>query len=371
MRSIKLLHLNSGTNLGGTETMILRFLDKVDQQQFEVFVGAFFPGGEFLYEAEKRGARSVLFKIKNAIDIFSAFIRLFRYLKKNKIDIVHLYGFWTNIGGRIAAKLAKTPIIICGQRTEDKWRKPFHSRLDWITSRWVDLYISVFNKGKELLISRDRIPERKIVVIHNGIDMNWANSIQKNNWNLPISERLFPTIGMVAAFNHFKAHNALIQAAPKILEKFPHAKFILSGDGYTKKKASEMINDMCLTSQFIMPGFVKDIRQILIQLDIFVLATHSEGLPVSVLEAMSMGIPVVASNIGGIPELMENGKTGILVESNNSEKLSSAIIEILENPGKAKQMSEAAKERVRRNFTIEKMVGQLTSIYLNLALIKV
>lgn len=363
MRSIKLLHLNAGTEIGGTETMILRFLDKVDQQKFVVYVGAFFPGGEFLEEAKTRGAHSKLFKITNALDIFTAFIKLSRYLKKNKIDIIHLYGFWTNIGGRIAAKLARTPIIICGQRTEDNWRKPFHSWLDRLTMRWVNLYISVFHKGKELLISRDQIPECKIVVIHNGIDINWANQFERNKKN-------FPIIGMVAAFNQFKAQEALIHAAHKILEKFPLAEFILVGCGKTEKKISELINNLGLNAQFKMPGFVRDIRPILGQLDVFTLTTHSEGLPVSVLEAMSMGIPVVASNVGGIPELIEDGKTGVLIESNNSEKLSSAIIEILENPDKAKQMGAAAKEQVRRNFTIEKMIGQLTAVYLNLALSK-
>jgi glycosyltransferase involved in cell wall biosynthesis len=360
MRSIKLLHLNAGTNLGGTETMILRFLDKVDQQKFAVYVGAFFPGGEFLEEAKTRSARSVLFKITNVINIFSAFIRLSRYLKKNKIDIIHLYGFWTNIGGRIAAKLAKTPIIICGQRTEDKWRKPFHSWLDWITSRWVDLYISVFNKGKELLISRDRIPERKIVVIHNGIDLTWVNT-EKHNREQP------PMIGMIAAQNRFKRQDLLIQAAPKILERFPQVNFVLAGNGCTMEKNIELISSLGLTSHFIVSGFVKDIRQILSNLTVFVLATNSEGLPVSILEAMAYGIPVVASRVGGISELIEDRVTGILVKSNNSNELALAIIEILENPVKAKWMSEAAKERVKKYFTIEQMMGQLEFIYQSLA----
>jgi glycosyltransferase involved in cell wall biosynthesis len=366
MQKLKLLHLNAGTKLGGTETMLLRFLERVDQSQFEVYVSAFFPGGELLEEASKRGGKFVLFNITNPANVFqlfSALIKLVRFLNNNKIDIIHLYGFWINIGGRFAAKLAKVPIIITGQRTEDNWRNVFHSFLDRFTSRWVDLYISVFNKGKELLIRRDRIPENKIVVIHNGIDLDWANSIERSNEN-------FPTIGMIAAFNHFKAQDVLIRAAPKILEKFPQAKFILAGCGCTEKKMSEMISNFGLNRHFSVPGFVKDTRQILSQLDIFVLATHSEGFPVSILEAMSVGIPVVASNVGGIPELIENGTTGILVEPNNFDQLASAIIEILENQAKAKRMGEAAKERVKKYFSIEQMMAQLESIYLNLAVKK-
>ena len=363
MRRLNLLHLNAGTKLGGTETMILRFLDNIDHNQFQAYVGAFFPGGELLDEADKRGAQTVLFKITssaNPIQLLSGFVRLYKFLKKHKIDIIHMYGFWTNIGGRIAAKLAKTPVIITGQRTEDNWRKSIHSFLDRFTSRWVDLYISVFNKGKELLVNRDRIPAEKILVVHNGIDLNWANPVKS-------SEKHFSLIGMVAAYNQFKTQEVLIRAAPMILKKFPQAKFILVGCGNTEKKMSEMISNLGLNFHFSTWGFVKDIRQILSQLDIFLLATHSEGFPVSILEAMSMGIPVVASNVGGIPELVEDRVTGILVEPNCSEKLADAIIEILESPEKAKWMSEAAKERVKKHFTIEQMMGQLEFLYLNFA----
>jgi glycosyltransferase involved in cell wall biosynthesis len=366
MRKIKILHLNAGTKLGGTETMLLRFLDKVDRNQFEVYIGAFFPGGQLLDEANKRKANTILLNNRDTTSLFrilNGFVKLYKFLKKNRIDIIQIYGFWTNIGGRIAAKLAKVPVVITGQRTEDSWRKPIHSFLDRFTSRWVDLYISVFNKGKELLIKRDRIPERKIVVVHNGIDLNWTNQVYRNNVN-------FPTIGMVAAFNQFKTQEVLIQAAPKIMEKFLNAKFILTGCGNTEKKMSEMINNLGLNSQFTLPGFIKDIRQILSQIDIFVLATRTEGLPVSILEAMAIGIPVVASNVGGILELIDNGNTGILVEPYNSEQLASAIIEILQNPERASRMGKAAKERVKKYFTIEQMIARLETIYLNLAMKK-
>jgi len=256
MRKLRLLHLNAGTKIGGTETMLLRFLDRVDRNQFDVFVGAFFPGGELLDEAEKRKANIVLLnqtESANLFQIFKGFVKLYKFLKNNQIDIIQIYGFWTNIGGRIAAKLAKVPIVITGQRTEDTWRKSFHSFLDRFTSRWIDLYVSVFNKGKELLINRERIPANKIEVVHNGIDLYWTSQAAN-------IEKHFPTIGMIAAFNQFKAQEVLIQAAPKIIEKFPSAKFILAGCGNNEKKISETITRLGLNPHFTMPGFIKDIR---------------------------------------------------------------------------------------------------------------
>jgi len=362
MRKLNILHLNAGTCMGGTETMILRFLEAATNSRFNFYVAAFFLNGPLLDEATKRGAKTCLFQITKRYNVFqliAVLIKLCRYLKSNKIDIVHMYGFWTNILGRLAIKLTKTPIGITGQRTEDNWRKWYHSYLDRITSRWVDLYISVFNKGKELLVKRDRIPENKIVVIHNGIDLNWA--FDRHN------DCVSPLIGMVAMFSPFKTHKELIQAAPKIIEKFPQVKFILVGGGTTKKESVQFISKLGLNSYFLMPGLVNNVRPILSTLSVFVLATHSEGLPVSVIEAMAHRLPVVASKVGGIPELIDDGVTGILIEPNNPEQLASAITELLQNPDKAKAMGNKAREKIMRDFSIQKMSSKILSYYIDLA----
>ncbi|MEO0092282.1 MAG: glycosyltransferase [candidate division WOR-3 bacterium] len=365
MKKLKVLHLNASTYIGGTEMMILRLLDNIDRTKFDVSVASFFPGGTLLDEVKKRGGKPFLFKIanqKNILQMFNAFIRLYQYLRNNNIDIIHIYGFWSNIIGRFCARLANVPIIITGQRTEDNWRKSFHSLLDRFTSRWVNLYISVFNKGKELLIKRDKIPEKKIVVIHNGIDLNWAIGGKGNS--------LFPIVGMVAAFSSFKAHEVLIESAIKIVEKLPKIKFILVGCGPKQKKITELINKRGLNSYFLLPGFVYDVRPILSILSVFVLVSYSEGLPVAVMEAMSFGLPVVASKVGGIPELIEDKVTGMLVEPNNPEKLASAIIELLENPEKASIMGKKAREKIITDFSIRKMTNKIEFYYTNLAMRK-
>jgi glycosyltransferase involved in cell wall biosynthesis len=296
--------------------------------------------------------------------------------------------------GRIVARLAKTPIIITGIRIENFGYNGFHSFLERSTSGWVDLYISVSEQSRKLLLKQHWIPEEKVVVIHNGIDLNWAKLYTSQNVDSR-EKRIFPNgvtggkrttffpargvktpierglgkiqIGMIAAFNHFKTQDSIVLAAPKILETFPNTKFVLVGEGKTKKRITELISQLGLNSNFLLPGFVNDVRQILSQLSIFVLASNSEGFPVSILEAMSFGIPIVTSKVGGIPELVQDGVTGILVEPNRSEVLASAIIELLANPEKANRMGEMGKLRVKKFFTIEKMMQELESHYLDLA----
>jgi glycosyltransferase involved in cell wall biosynthesis len=365
VRKLNILHLNAGTNLGGTETMLLRFLDKVDKGYFQSSVGAFFNNGPLLTEVKKRGFEGIEFRINNRLnpfDVLSALVKLYHFLKTKKIDIIHMYGFYTNILGRIVARRAKTPIVITGLRMEKFGRNGLHSLLERMTSNWSDLYISVSGRGRELILKKSWIPPNKVVVVHNGIESDWANGRIRNTQST--------NIGMIADFNKFKAQEEVVLAAPKILEKFPNARFVLAGKGETKKSIVEMINHLGLNSFFTLPGLVSDVQQVLSQLSIFVLATHTEGLPVSILEAMSFGLPVVATKVGGIPELVEDGVTGILVKPNSPVEIASAIIKLLSDPGKANRMGEAGKSKVRKEFSLEQMMQRLQQHYLDLAVRK-
>lgn len=365
MIKLKLLHLNAGTNLGGTETMLLRFLDKVNKTCFQVSVGALFNNGPLIYEVQKRGFEGVLFKIKNRwnpLEVLSAFLKVYRFLKLNKIDIIHLYGFYTNLLGRTVARLAKTPIVITGLRMEKFGQNGFHSLLERMTADWSDLYISVSGRGRELMLRKQWIADEKVIVIHSGIDINWANG--------STLEIQYPSVGMIAAFNQFKAQEQIVLAAPRILKSYPDTKFILAGEGETKKRVIKLITSLGINANFDLLGDVKDVRQILSKLSVFVLASHTEGLPVSILEAMALGLPVVASKVGGIPELVEDGITGILIEPNHPEEFAAAIIQLLSNSEKAKRMGELGRLRVQQEFTLEKMTQKLEHCYLDLAMKK-
>ncbi len=362
MKRLKVLQLNAGTNLGGTETMILRFLDTIDKARFQVWVGTFFNNGPLLSEVEKRNFESRLFKIKhqwNLFEVIVAFIKMYRFLKAKRIDIIHMYGFYTNIIGRIIARLAKTPIVITGLRMERFGQNGFHSFLEHMTSNWTDRYISVSRRGQELMLQKQWIDKEKVIVIHSGIDNNWATGRTLENQN--------HRVGMIAAFSQFKAHEQFVLAAPRILKTFPDTKFILAGEGKTKQQIIKLITSLGINSNFNLFEDVKDVREILSNLSVFVLASHTEGLPVSILEAMALGLPVVGSRVGGIPELVEDGITGILAVPNHPEEFASAIIQLLSNPEKARRMGEQGKLRVQKEFSLVQMTKKLEVCYLDLA----
>ncbi len=379
-RPLNLLLLNAGTDLGGTEIMLLRFLEKVRRNQFKVSVAALFDRGSLLFEVRKRGFEAILFAIKhqwNPFEIAYAFARLHRFLRLRQIDIVHMNGFYTSILGSLVARMAKTPVVITGVRTEVSGRNGYHNILERATAHWIDLYISVSEQSRLQMLRNPWVKDGRVVVVHNGIDPLWAqsasnaesrkresNSINNHGARL-ISNRPkdCPYIGMIGAFNRLKAQEILVLAAPFVLAKFPKAKFVLMGEGKTKVRIINLIKRTGLSESFVLSGFAIDPRHILSNLHIFVLATHTEGLPVSILEAMAFGLPVVASRVGGIPEIVKHGITGFLVQPDNPKAIASAIIELLENPAKARKMGALGKLRVRSDFSIEKMMNKLECHY--------
>ena len=375
-RRLNLLFINAGTDLGGTEIMILRFLERVHKRRFKITVGAFFDRGPLLSEVRRRGFEAVLFPIKhehNLLEIAYNLARLYRFMRANRFDIVHMNGFYTNILGSLVARMAKIPVVITGVRTEVSGRNGYQHVLERATAHWVDRYISVSEQSRIQMLERPWVHDGQIVVVHNGIDPDWARTPSMSHHRgrmirarSGVKENS-PCIGMIGAFNRLKAQEILILAAPRILRKYPNARFVLAGAGKTKARIVKMIDKAGLSGHFETPDFTLDPRHILARLNVFVLATRTEGLPVSILEAMAFGLPVVASRVGGIPEIVQHGVTGILVNSGDPKAISSAIIELLAHRAKARRMGMRGRSRIARHFHIERMVREMEDHYQVLA----
>ena len=373
---MNLLFLNAGTDLGGTEIMILRFLERVHRHRFKVTVGAFFDRGPFLTEVKKRGFEAVLFPIRhehNPLEIVYGLARLHHFLKAARVDILHMNGFYTSILGSLVARMAKIPVVITGVRTEVSGRNGYHHVLERTAAPWTDRYISVSEQSRRQMLERPWVHDGQVVVVHNGIDPNWARTPSMSDRSdrsarkgSKVKEE-HPCIGMIGAFNRLKAQEILVRAAPRILAKYPKARFILAGDGTTKTRIVKMIDKAGLTGHFETPGFTLDPRTILARIDVFVLATHTEGLPVSILEAMAFGLPVVASMVGGIPEIVEHGVTGILVDPEDPTAMASAISELLAHRENARRMGRRGRSRIARHFHIDRMAREMEGHYRTLA----
>ncbi len=174
-------------------------------------------------------------------------------------------------------------------------------------------------------------------------------------------------VGTVSSLTPHKGHEYLIQAASLVLDTLPPVKFLIVGDGPLRKRLEEQAKELNIHSSVIFTGKRKDIPEILSLLDVFVLPSHTrEGLGIAIIEAMAAERPVVATDIGGIPEVVDDGETGVLVPPEDTEALSKAIITLLQDPPRAKTMGEKGRTRIKEMFTTTKMLSEIEHVYQSL-----
>jgi len=351
---IKIGYLIGSSEIGGTEKMILTIVKNIDKDIFDFVFFCIKGKGKFTEKLRKLNYKVYILNLKkNPI----SFIKLFIYLKKEKLNIIQSFLFVANIIGRIYGKLLKIKLVISSQRSTDPWRKWYHWVLERITKNLVDIYISNSYAAKDILIKRAKIPSKKIKVIHNGIEIpEKVEKIKKD----------YIAIGTIGNLRKAKGYFNLIKAAKIVIEKFKNVKFYIIGEGDLKEEILKRIKKEKIEDFFILTGYVEDIYNYLKIFDIFVLPSLWEGCPVSLLESMGYKIASIATNVGDVPYIIEDGKNGFIVERNDYLKLSEKIIYLIENEKERNEMGERAREKIKKYFSYEEMIKKYASIYLGI-----
>lgn len=302
---------------------------------------------------------------KNPFPYLLTIIKLFYFFKKNKISLVHTRGVFSNQYCSIAAKLARIPCIcnICAVvYSLREIRKSFVILADKI--------IAISNAAKEL-ICRSGVGQNKVTVIYNGIDIKKfnLNLIEENRirteFNIPKS---IPIIGQVGQVIEGKGIKCFLEMAKIIKYDFKNVKFLLVGDdqhenGAYERKMKDYAKKLGLENNVIFTGFRNDIPHIMASLDIFVLASISEGLGNVFLEAMALQKPVVTTAVGGCLEIIEDGVTGFSIPYQDPQILADKVIFLLKNKNIAKKMGEKGRKWVLTHFVLNNTVEKIQFVY--------
>ena len=360
-KKINILFLTNSLNIGGIERNIIDYLDAADRNQFNFFVCSLRPGGFFEHEIRKIGTQFVDFRF--------GIIQLFSFLKKNNIDIIQLYGLPINVVARPIGKLAGCKVIATIMSV-DAWRKWYHVLLDRLTSPCVDLWISNSKAGKKVAMKREKFSAAKIKVIHNGINLTEYQRIAeheimklKRKYGIAQDDIV---VGEVANLREMKGHLDVIDAIPTIIQQYPNTKFFFAGEDVSNGEIERYAKIKGVDKYIIFAGYCDNIPEILSIFDIFILPSLWEGLPTSIIEAMAIGLTIIASNVGGIPELINSGENGILIEPRSPQQLASTILYLLKNKDVAKLMGERNIGRARQNHDIESKARDFENTYINL-----
>ena len=358
--------------IGGTETQAVELALRLDPARYAVTLGCLRMSGPLL--AKLNGSTVSVMEWKAGGGVNSPrgmyqILRLARFLRRARFDIVHAHDLWSNLFAIPAAWLARVPVVISSRRdlAHLAWytprRRKFLRGLQSLSSA------VLVNSGQisEQLVHEDGFRPEFIRVIHNGIDLDRFSRL------VPERGRIFPGLDncrlIVSTGNmhsDVKGHPTLIEAARNVCGKFPQVKFVLIGDGKKRAEFEAKVSELGLQSNFLFLGSRQNVPEILACCDIAVLPSQAEGFSNALLEYMAMGLPTVATDVGGNPEVIENGVNGLLVKPNHPASLADAISSLLENPHFASQLGSAGKERVRRHFNFAQLTSNVDALYTEL-----
>ena len=389
----KILYVIDNMQYGGGERAFGQLISLLSKDKYEIDV-ACKPGGVFEEKIISSGASL------RPVDMGSryspkAILQLFSIMKKRSIDIVHSQGGRADFFTRVAAKLAGVPIIVStiAMPVEgfdvNPLRKSVYAAFDRFSERFVDKFIVVSKALEHALIEKHRINKEKVVLVPNGIEVEeyrpWgaerrAQSAEGGSQESGIGGQgvggkgqgvreefglgnKIPLVGAIGRLVWQKGFEYLIKAIPSVAEKFPEAKILIVGEGELEAKLKAESEKLKVRDKIIFTGFRQDIKEILSAIDILAMPSLLEGMPFVILEAMAMAKPIVATDIESITEILDNGKTGILVPPKDPDALSRAIISLLTDGDKARQMGFKARMTVEEKFRVEVIVDRVEKVY--------
>lgn len=307
-------------------------------------------------------------KVRSELD-FPAIVRLAVAMKRKKCVLAHFHDAHAVAIGLAAASLAKVSLKIISRRVDFPLKKNYFSRQKYMKN--IDAIIAISDGVKQVLIDGG-VDSGVIQVIPSGIDFSPFEQATSKDYlrrELSFEEDDF-LVGIVAHLADHKGHRYLVQASKILKENAPKIKVIVVGEGPLRMDLNKQVKELHIEDMVFFLGFREDIPQILASLDVFVLSSYLEGLGSSILDAMASRLPVVATRVGGIPELVVNGKTGLLVPPRNPSALAQAILKLYHDRNLSSHLGQKGYEIVHQKFSAESMANKIIDLYKKLALKK-
>ena len=365
MTALKVLQLIDGLKIGGAEVLLRDLVHGLHDDGFQVSVG-FSTSGPIEESIRAMGISLTRLPRLMRVDPW-LFWSICQLIRRERPHIVHTHLFKSDFHGRLAARLCGVPVVVSTAHNNDAWaRRAPLGYLYGLTARLADQVIAVSDEVRDFQIRYTRTPARKIVTIDNGVDVdkfeNQAARAQSVRQELGLDE-FVPVIGIVGRLEPQKDHRTFLAAAACIKETLPNARFLIVGDGSLREDLETLARSLNLLPSVIFCGIREDIPDVLAALDLLVFSSRWEGLPVTLLEGMAAGLPVVATAVGGIPGVVLDNETALLVPPGDSTALSQACLVVLQNSELARKFGAAGRKRVAAKYSLQAMIARTVELY--------
>ena len=365
MKPIKVFYLITGLHVGGAEQLLLQLVRCLDRSRYEPVVAALV-GGELIPEFEKAGVRVYNLRMRHKLDLRAAF-SLRRLLLQEQPEILHTHLVHADLLGRVVGRWCGVPVIVTTlHMLEDIRCRWFFKTLDRWASRLNNALIAVSEEVKRSCVRVERLDSSRIHVIPNAIEKmgpfdSTERQSRRQRLHLPKEAWL---VGVVSRLEEpRKGHRVLLEAMSRLVPRWPHLHCVLIGDGLGRQSLEAYTQALGLQRNVTFLGTQHDIGAWLSALDLFVLPSLHEGSPIALLEAMAAGCPIIATRVGGVPEMLPDQEAGLLVSAGDANALAPAMERLLTNRNLAAQLGSAAQRRFDQKFEMRQVVRQTEVLY--------
>lgn len=347
----------------GAERMLLDLVRHLDRARFQPVVCCLHSGGSLVPAFETAGVKVLVLGKRSRWDV-SILWKIRRVIAEERPALIHTHLFTADAWGRAVALLAGVPAISTAH-SSDPWRRWYQRLADGVLSRLADRVVAVSEDVARSRRTRERVPAARLATIPNGIDLARFGPTAGAG---PLHAALglpegVPTVGIVGRLHPAKGHAELFHAVRHLQGQGRRVLTLVVGEGELRDDLKSLACELGLDGTVRFLGRREDVPELLNVLDVYAMPSRWEGLPIGLLEAMAAARPIVAASVGGIPELIADGATGLLVPPRDPHALATALRRLLEAPDEARRMGEAARIAVRARYAAETMARRYENLY--------
>ena len=369
LKVVTLVRMFGEAGGGGAERVARELLAALDPDRFDRTLFVSRPpapddptGEQIEADLRRRGVRVQFLSRQFKYDPFGWW-PLLRLLRRERIDILHAHTFGHNAWATVLGRLAGVGVIVAHEHNWAFAGRPLRPLVDRrLIARGSDAIIVVSDDARRKMIEVERIPPTRLVVLANGVRALPAGNGHAVRAELAIGSD-DPVIGVVCVMRPEKAVDSLVRAAALLMSDVPRLRVVVAGDGPERPAVQALARELGVADRVLLLGDRMDVPDILDALDVAVLCSDYEGIPLALLEYMDAARPIVATRVGGIPELIEDGVDGLLVAPRDPPALAEAILALLRDRERAAALGAQARERCRREFSVDATVDRLQDLY--------
>jgi glycosyltransferase involved in cell wall biosynthesis len=354
---------------GGAERHLVTVLPALDAERFEVAVCCIQERGDYFWELPADRVRATCLEAGRRRDAPRALGRLVAEMRRLRPHVVLTFPVNADVLGRVAATIARVPVVA-------GWKHSCGLTRNHLIDRWAerllgpitDYCVGVSEAQLPFLVGAQGVARHKVRIVYNGVDLTRFPGAPRGPRDSALAAELglepdSPLVGLVARLRPEKDHETFFRAARAVGGRLPRARFLVVGDGEFRAEVRAAAERLGVTDRVVFTGQREDMARVLGLLDVSVLSSYNDCFPIAALESMAMGVPLVATAVGALPEIVEDGVTGHLVRPRDPALLAERIAGLLERPDEARAMGAAGRGRVEQRFTIERTIGGMEALF--------